>query len=99
MTLLYKGAGWEYASDNNRRCLDYILIFSVDVILSTCGDSSVWFISGSSGVSSVEILFCTLASCTPGVECEAYADIDVNELEKFRQKFPVLNDGDDFSLK
>ena len=41
----------------------------------------------------------TLASCTPGVECEAYADIDVNELEKFRQKFPVLNDGDDFSLK
>lgn len=36
---------------------------------------------------------------TPGVECEAYADIDVNELEKFRQKFPVLNDGDDFSLK
>ena len=41
----------------------------------------------------------TLAACTPGKECVAYAYIDMNELAKFRHKFPVLADGDDFALK
>ena len=41
----------------------------------------------------------TLAACTPGVECVAYAEIDMNNLLRFRQKFPVLGDGDDFVLK
>lgn len=41
----------------------------------------------------------TLAACKPGEECVAYADIDMNDLTKFRHKFPVLNDGDDFVVK
>jgi len=41
----------------------------------------------------------TLASCADGQECVAAAELDMQELEAFRQKFPVLNDGDAFSLE
>lgn len=36
----------------------------------------------------------TIASCERDVECEASAIIDMEELEAFRKKFPVLNDAD-----
>ena len=36
----------------------------------------------------------TIASCERGVECEATAEINMEELEAFRKKFPVLNDAD-----
>ncbi len=35
-----------------------------------------------------------IASCEDGVECEATVEIDMNALEAFRKKFPVLNDAD-----
>lgn len=41
----------------------------------------------------------TLATCGRDQECAASAEIDLAALEKFRQKFPVLNDADDFQLK
>lgn len=40
----------------------------------------------------------TLAACEDGTTCEAEAVIDMNELEGFRKKFPVLDDADGFSL-
>ena len=36
----------------------------------------------------------TIASCADNQECEASAEIDIETLEAFRQKFPVLNDAD-----
>ena len=36
----------------------------------------------------------TIASCADNQECEASAEIDIEDLEAFRQKFPVLNDAD-----
>ena len=36
----------------------------------------------------------TIASCADNQECEANAEIDIEALEAFRQKFPVLNDAD-----
>jgi len=36
----------------------------------------------------------TIAACTKGEECEASAIIDMEALEAFRKKFPVLNDAD-----
>ncbi len=36
----------------------------------------------------------TLTSCTPGEECVAVAELDMDELQRFRKKFPVLNDAD-----
>ena len=36
----------------------------------------------------------TIASCADNQECEASAEIDIEVLEAFRQKFPVLNDAD-----
>ena len=36
----------------------------------------------------------TIASCADNQECEASAEIDIEALEAFRQKFPVLNDAD-----
>ncbi len=36
----------------------------------------------------------TIASCADNCECEASAEINMEELEAFRQKFPVLNDAD-----
>ncbi|MBR5484193.1 MAG: amidohydrolase [Alistipes sp.] len=35
-----------------------------------------------------------IASCARGEECEATAEIDMEALEAFRQKFPVLSDAD-----
>lgn len=35
-----------------------------------------------------------MASCADGQECEATAEIDMDKLVAFRQKFPVLNDAD-----
>ena len=35
-----------------------------------------------------------IASCEDGVEMTAEADVDMDMLEAFRQKFPVLNDSD-----
>ena len=35
-----------------------------------------------------------MASCADGQECEASAEIDMDKLAAFRQKFPVLNDAD-----
>lgn len=40
----------------------------------------------------------TLAACEDGMACEAEAVININDLEDFRKKFPVLNDADDFNL-
>ena len=40
----------------------------------------------------------TLAACEDGTECVEQADIDLELLEAFRQKFPVLNDADSFHL-
>lgn len=39
-----------------------------------------------------------LTSCPPHKESVAYATIDMAQLAKFRQKFPVLDDGDDFTI-
>ena len=39
-----------------------------------------------------------IASCNDGEECEATAEIDMEALEAFRQKFPVLNDADKIFL-
>ena len=36
------------------------------------------------------------ASCAPGQEETAAAPLDMDELRRFRQKFPVLQDADDF---
>lgn len=35
-----------------------------------------------------------MASCDRGCECEASAEIDIEDLEAFREKFPVLKDAD-----
>jgi len=35
-----------------------------------------------------------IAQCPPDVEATASAQLDINELNRFRQKFPVLNDAD-----
>ncbi|MBR6539203.1 MAG: amidohydrolase [Bacteroides sp.] len=40
-----------------------------------------------------------LAACTMNEECEASATIDMEILNAFRQKFPVLNDADMFERK
>lgn len=40
-----------------------------------------------------------LAACTMNEECEASAVIDMDKLNAFREKFPVLNDADDFERK
>lgn len=37
----------------------------------------------------------TIASCPRGEECEAMAEVDMEKLAAFREKFPVLNDADD----
>ena len=36
----------------------------------------------------------TIAACADDTECEATAEIDMEALEAFRQKFPVLSDAD-----
>ena len=36
----------------------------------------------------------TIAACTDNLECEATATIDIEALQAFRAKFPVLNDAD-----
>ena len=41
----------------------------------------------------------TLAACEDGCACEAEAVIDMETLEDFRRKFPVLNDADAFRLE
>ena len=40
----------------------------------------------------------TLVACEDGVACEATAEIDLEKLEAFRKKFPVLDDADPFHL-
>lgn len=40
----------------------------------------------------------TIAECEDNKACEAVVDIDMSELEAFRQKFPVLNDADSFEI-
>lgn len=39
-----------------------------------------------------------LAQCTPGEEGTAIAELDMDALRRFRRKFPVLNDADEFVL-
>ena len=41
----------------------------------------------------------TLAACEDGCACEAEAVIDIDVLEDFRKKFPVLGDADAFRLE
>ena len=41
----------------------------------------------------------SLAACEDGKEEEVEADIDMDSLNGFRKKFPVLNDADNFVLK
>jgi predicted amidohydrolase len=41
----------------------------------------------------------TIAACTMGEECEASAEVDMEALNAFREKFPVLSDADDFERK
>jgi predicted amidohydrolase len=41
----------------------------------------------------------TIAACATGEECEASAEVDMLSLEAFREKFPVLNDADEFEKK
>ena len=36
----------------------------------------------------------TIAACTMGEECETSAEVDMEKLQAFREKFPVLNDAD-----
>ena len=40
----------------------------------------------------------TLAACEDGKECIASSELDMQELEAFREKFPVLSDADGFTL-
>lgn len=40
----------------------------------------------------------TVGECTTGKECTATVDIDMEKLEAFRHKFPVIADRDDFSV-
>jgi len=40
----------------------------------------------------------TLAQCPDGEECFACGDLDMEALEAFRAKFPVLQDADRFSI-
>ena len=40
----------------------------------------------------------TLAECNEDKECLLTAQIDMDTLEAFREKFPVLEDADDFVL-
>lgn len=37
----------------------------------------------------------TMVACTMGEECEASAEVDMEKLNAFREKFPVLGDADD----
>lgn len=41
----------------------------------------------------------TIASCTMNEACEASAEVDMQKLIAFREKFPVLNDADTFERK
>ena len=41
----------------------------------------------------------TIASCAAGEECEATAEVDMEKLMAFREKFPVLDDADNFGLE
>ena len=40
----------------------------------------------------------TIAQCADGEEEIAIAELDMEQLQRFRQKFPVLGDSDDFLL-
>lgn len=40
----------------------------------------------------------TIAQCTDGEEEIAIAELDMEQLQRFRQKFPVLADADEFSV-
>lgn len=40
----------------------------------------------------------TLAECGRGKACAVTAEVDMEQLEHFRRKFPVLEDADDFTL-
>jgi len=40
----------------------------------------------------------TIASCNPGMQEIAVATLDMQELQRFREKFPVLDDADEFQL-
>ena len=40
-----------------------------------------------------------MAACTMGEECEVSAEVDMEKLNAFREKFPVLSDADDFERK
>ena len=39
-----------------------------------------------------------IASCNPGMQQVAVATLEMQELQRFREKFPVLDDADDFQL-
>ena len=41
----------------------------------------------------------TMAACAMGEECEASAEVDMEALAAFREKFPVLSDADEFERK
>ena len=41
----------------------------------------------------------TIVACHMNEECEATAEIDMDKLVAFREKFPVLNDADEFERK
>lgn len=41
----------------------------------------------------------TVASCTPAMVDVAMAELDMEELQRFRHKFPVLEDADEFQIK
>jgi predicted amidohydrolase len=41
----------------------------------------------------------TIVACHMNEECEATAEIDMDKLQAFREKFPVLNDADEFERK
>lgn len=41
----------------------------------------------------------TMTACAKGEECEATAEIDMELLSAFREKFPVLKDADEFERK
>ena len=41
----------------------------------------------------------TIAACEMNQECEASAEVDMEKLNAFREKFPALNDADDFERK
>ena len=40
----------------------------------------------------------TIASCASGMVEVAMAELDMDELQRFRKKFPVLEDGDNFNI-